>query len=236
MRWRNSLTGPAVPRVLLADRSPLYREGLKLGLDADDETCLEANHFDAIAPLLAAHPLLELLVLELGLPGWVHPQQLSQLLQRYPMPVLLLADRPDSSMLQTGISGVISKAEPLSVLREALLTVREGGCWLPQRVAEPVPRVQDSPALAGSLPSLSRCERRVLQLLASGLPNKAIGRRLRISESTVKSHVDQIYRKLRVDNRILLASAIQALPHFPPAGRGSAYSPTDHSLTATLRR
>jgi two-component system, NarL family, nitrate/nitrite response regulator NarL len=60
--------------------------------------------------------------------------------------------------------------------------------------------------------TLTDRERRIVQLICEGLSNKAIGRRIKLSESRVKVHVHDIYQKLAIRNRATLAAMARRSP------------------------
>ena len=92
---------------------------------------------------------------------------------------------------------LLKDATPEEVERGIRAAAR-GEAPLDPRAASAVLAARAAPAAAGSL---SEREREVLALVAEGLPNKLIARRLAISEKTVKAHLTSIFRAIGVDDR-----------------------------------
>jgi DNA-binding NarL/FixJ family response regulator len=99
--------------------------------------------------------------------------------------------------LDAGARGFVLKEAPLSDLARAVQTVAEGGTYVDPVLAG----VIAGPAFADGLPALTRREREVLRLLADGLSNEEIGKRLFISPETVRTHVRKAMDKLDADTR-----------------------------------
>jgi DNA-binding NarL/FixJ family response regulator len=99
--------------------------------------------------------------------------------------------------LDAGARGFVLKEAPLEDLVRAIETVARGDTY----VAPVLAGVLASAGLTGKLPSLTQREREVLRLLADGLSNEEIGKRLFISAETVRTHVRKAMDKLDADTR-----------------------------------
>jgi DNA-binding NarL/FixJ family response regulator len=99
--------------------------------------------------------------------------------------------------LDAGARGFVLKEAPLPDLVRAVETVAQGKTYVDPVLAG----VIASPEVATQLPSLSQRQREVLRLLADGLKNEEIGKRLFISPETVRTHVRKAMAKLEADTR-----------------------------------
>lgn len=122
-------------------------------------------------------------------------------------PVLLLAGSPEivADVLRLGTHGLLLRDATTEEMVEAIHAVARGLVVLDPRAASVLveeffhpARAQREPAM---LEPLTDREREILQLIARGLPNKAIAAELHISEHTVKFHVGSIFDKLAVSSR-----------------------------------
>jgi DNA-binding NarL/FixJ family response regulator len=118
-----------------------------------------------------------------------------------PAPPVLILTTYDSNAdilaaVEAGASGYMLKDAPPEHIRQAVLMAASGHTALAPKVAARLMGRIRNPE-----PALSGREIELLQLLATGLPNRAIARKLFISEATVKTHLVHIYGKLGVDNR-----------------------------------
>jgi two-component system nitrate/nitrite response regulator NarL len=133
--------------------------------------------------------------------------------------VFLTATANDEQILAAvagGAKGIILKERALSELIECVRTVAAGATWLPADLIDAACQReagrQSVRQLLGS--SLTCRERQITLMVAEGLPNKEIGRRLDLSEGTVKIHLHNIYKKIGVNNRTALtATAIAHREH-----------------------
>jgi len=200
-------------KVLVVDDHPLVREGVRhalASLERDIEV-LEAANADEALDLAGRHPDLDLVMLDLGLPGLPGLAALEEMRQRgCTAPVVILSgafERADViAALNTGAMGFIPKLSSSDLMLQALRLVLAGGVYIPPQALG----MLDSPGgiAAGtsgpkSLQQLGLSERQlqVLALIAQGKPNKVIASDLAIAEPTVKAHITEILRALQVTNR-----------------------------------
>jgi two-component system, NarL family, nitrate/nitrite response regulator NarL len=125
--------------------------------------------------------------------------------------VLLAATASDEQIARAvagGVRGIVLKEEALTELVQCIRAVAEGRQWLPlARVNAALERESERRSTSQRLTQLLTIrERQVVLLIADGLSNKEIGRRLELSEGTVKIHLHNIYQKLHVNNRTSLAT------------------------------
>jgi DNA-binding NarL/FixJ family response regulator len=200
-------------KILVVDDYALVREGLRHALQAlgDDVEVLEARDAEEALRLVALDPVLDLVLLDIGLPGmdgFLALDEMRRGLQRVPIVVLSAsADQRDiSSALNMGAMGYIPKLAPREVMLRALRLVLAGGVYVPPQ-AIGVPPFPGAPPPAVTPPKsidelrLTDRQRQVLQLIAQGKPNKIIARELQIAEPTVKAHVTEVLRALKASSR-----------------------------------
>lgn len=199
---------PTGYKFVIADDHPLFRGALKQALAgmAKDIEILEAGDFDITKSIVAGNEDVDLVLLDLTMPG---ASGLSGLIalrgihHSVPMIVVSAHDDPVTirRALDLGASGFISKSASMEEIRQAIETVLGGGIVAPGNVelgAERDPEVSD---LIRRLLSLTPQQTRVLGMLAEGLLNKQIAYELNVSEATIKAHVSAILQKLGVDSR-----------------------------------
>jgi DNA-binding NarL/FixJ family response regulator len=189
-------------RVLIVADDPLARAGLaSLLADRPGLTVVEQTSGDAgrLAEAQAARP--DVLLWDLG---WDPSATLEQMERSIDLPLAALALLPDPTFAADawagGFRGLMLRDADAESIFDALAAVAQGLVVLdPQVAARLAPRDDAAPA---PLPEeLTPREEEVLQLLAEGLPNKAIALRLEISEHTVKFHVNAILGKLSAQSR-----------------------------------
>jgi DNA-binding NarL/FixJ family response regulator len=193
--------------ILIADDHPLFRGALRLAVSGavDAASICEAADLDAAMAEIARRPDLDLILLDLNMPGANGFSGLMQLRARHStIPVIVVSGSAEPSTVATamsfGASGFIPKTAGIEDMRAALRAVLEGGTWTP-----PGATMQDDDGkavvLAKKLASLTPQQLRVLTMLSDGLLNKQIAYELDVSEATVKAHVSAILQKLGVDSR-----------------------------------
>lgn len=192
-----------VIRVLVADDHAVVRAGIVslLSAEPDIEVVGEAiDGDDAVAQALALQP--DLVVMDVRMPRLTGDVATAIIRERAPaVRVLVLttyeSDASILSAIEAGASGYLLKAAPADELVAGVRSVAAGEVALsPAIAAQLVARVRE-PAPA----TLTPRETEVLRLVADGLSNRAIGERLFVGESTVKTHLLRAFEKLGVNDR-----------------------------------
>jgi DNA-binding NarL/FixJ family response regulator len=213
---------PSGYKFVIADDHPLFRGALKLALLglSDVATILEAGDFDRAKSLVAKNDDIDLVLLDLTMPGAAGLSGLISLRSIHalvPMVVVSARDDPETirRALELGASGFISKSASLEEIRGAVETVLAGGVSAPSGVDLGVERDPEISDLIKRLQTLTPQQTRVLGMLAEGLLNKQVAYELGVSEATIKAHVSAVLHKLGVDSRtqaVILLSRIGADP------------------------
>jgi len=146
---------------------------------------------------------LELVLLDLGLPGCSGIDALLRLRKALPRARIVIVSASEDaqsvrSALDAGAVGYVPKTSQPGVLADALRLILAGGIYTP-----PQGMKSSSPRKSASMADLGLTGRQadVLKLLAKGLANLEIARKLAISENTVKQHAHSAYRLLGVSSR-----------------------------------
>lgn len=208
-------------RLLLADDHPLFRLALAQAVRnvAPDAAIVEAGCFDEARAMLAAQPDIDLVLLDLHMPGSHGLMGLATLRGEHPaVAVAMISAHDDAATIRRalayGAAGFISKRAGLDELCEALRAVLTAQTWLPpalRGLVAATPAAADDRALAARLASLSPQQVRVLSLVADGLLNKQIADRLDVQERTVKAHLTAIFERLGVRNRTQAGVLLRSL-------------------------
>ncbi|MFG6138198.1 LuxR C-terminal-related transcriptional regulator [Halomonas sp. B23F22_10] len=226
--------------LMVADDHPLFREAIGAAIRAGLPSCrlLEAGSLDdALKGIAEEEEDIDLLLLDLGLPDAAGLAGLERLREACPaLPVVVVsAERERNLILESialGAVGYIPKSTPRRAMLEALRQVLSGQIYLPPDIMRrpPAPTADDHDAFAtpaapnapSPLDSLTDKQLEVLARLARGDANKVIARDLDIAETTVKTHVSAILRKLNVGSRV---QAILAADQGELAARLARLSP-----------
>jgi len=195
-----------VIRVLIVDDHALIRRGLSDLLGAAEGIDVVGSIDDG---LLAAALVTELepdiVLMDLSMPGLDGIEATRAVLQAWPTAkVIMLTSFSENARilaaLEAGAVGYLLKdTEPEDVIR-ALRDAADGGVPLSPKAARAL-LPGNRPAGNPTTDALSARERQVLSLVAVGLPNKSIARRLTISEKTVKAHLTRVFSVLGVSDR-----------------------------------
>jgi len=201
--------------LLMADDHPMFRMAVRHALDGllAGGRMVEAASQSALEAALAEAPDLDLVLLDLAMPGAAGFSSLVLLRGERPdLPVIVVSsnDHPRTvrRAQQFGAAGFVPKSAPVEQLAEAVREVLAGGQWFPAGKAERDP--QDA-QLAVRLAGLTPQQLRVLMLLAEGLLNKQIAAELKLSENTVKIHVTAVLAKLECRSRTQAALLAKSL-------------------------
>lgn len=196
-------------KILVVDDHALFRSGLQylLAQLGDSVEILEAKDGAEALAIAGAHPDLELILLDLGMPGLDGLAGLRLLRKRSPeVPVVILSGSEEPldvrQAIDAGALGFVPKSSTADVMLSALRLVLSGGMYVPPAYAQRTQAMR-VPAMASSVEALRLTPRQhdVLRLLGQGQSNKEIARVLQLTEGTVKLHISAILRALGVDNR-----------------------------------
>ncbi|KXF80259.1 response regulator [Enterovibrio coralii] len=202
-------------KFLVADDHPLFRDALVAVIRARFENCeiIQSEDIERTLEAVRDHQDLDLVLLDLNMPGMAGLKGLLELRNQYPtIPVAIIsAETNKQIILQTiayGAVGFIAKSAPKEKMREAFEQILDGHVYLPADIIraesekDSIHRREEPQFSPEMLHTLTRRQLLVLKSMAQGAANKQIAYDLNISETTVKSHVSAILKKLGVHNRI----------------------------------
>ncbi len=185
-------------------------------LDAD-AVLLEASNADDALGLVPEHRDLDLVLLDLELPGRPGLDALRELRQRFPeVPVAIVSGNEEPAVvrraLDAGACGFVPKSSTGELLRQALKLILSGGIYVPPAaLAAPAGPAADGALRRERFHQLTERQREVLALVARGLTNREIAGVLSIAEGTVKNHVAAILERLEISNRTEAAFVLREL-------------------------
>jgi DNA-binding NarL/FixJ family response regulator len=195
-------------RLLIADDHPLYRGALREAVTGLFERIdiAEAGTFNEVTELLERGSEVDLVLLDLTMPGVRSFSGLMYLRAQYPsVPVIVVSANDDPAAIRRcmefGASGFIPKTLGVEVMRDAISCILSGGVWTPPDVDLSAGSDAETAALMTRMTTLTPQQVRVLMMLSEGLLNKQIAYQLGVSEATVKAHVSAILQKLGVESR-----------------------------------
>ncbi len=205
----------SVVTLVIVDDHPLFRgamrQALSGGLDAGmagigPVSILEAGGFDQLQKQLSENDDIDLVLLDLSMPGVSGFSGLLAIRAEYAaIPVVIVSANDDPTTirraLDLGASGFVSKSAGIETIREAISKVLQGDVWKPDEIDL---ATESDPEIAGivrGLSTLTPQQTRVLSMISQGLLNKQIAYELAVSEATVKAHVSAVLQKMNVDSR-----------------------------------
>lgn len=195
---------------LIIDDHPLFREALgnAVRLAHPDATIFETMSIEGALGVLAAEQGVDLALLDLTLPDATGFSGFLRLRETYPrLPVAIVSSHEDQHIireaLSLGAAGYIPKSTSKSELALSIARVLSGSISVPKdfTVATGHGSADSAAALRSRLNDLTPQQLRVLDLIRRGLQNKQIASELHLAESTVKAHVTEILRKLKLFSR-----------------------------------
>jgi two-component system nitrate/nitrite response regulator NarL len=200
--------------VVIADSHPVVLRGLTSVLGAQSGFRVVACCSDGPSCIEAIRSLVpDIAILDISIPYLTGLEILAianseRLSTRLVIFTASVEDRELVTSAVAGAYGVILKDVDLDVLVQSLRQVAGGQRLLPLPPSEQaVSREHGSMAIEeNALTVLTDRERQIMSLVSEGLSNKEIGRRLNIADGTIKVHLHNIYQKLEISNRTVLAA------------------------------
>jgi DNA-binding NarL/FixJ family response regulator len=193
-------------QVLVVDDHQVVRDGLRFTLEAAGGiACLLAETAESALELLDRELPLDVVLLDISLPGMSGLDALAEIHKRRPqLAVLLLSMHPEEQYavraLRMGAAGYLSKSAPSTEVLKAVKAAAKGGTYLSGHIAAQIAR---GVGLDGNHPlheSLSNREFEILRMLGSGKPVAEIGRTLGLSVKTVSTYRERILDKMALSN------------------------------------
>jgi RNA polymerase sigma factor (sigma-70 family) len=210
-------------KVVVADDHTLFREGIRriLSLEKDILVVGEASRGDEIIKVVERTKP-DVLLLDVKMPRGDVVQTLLEIKEKnFPTKVLVLtAYSEDENVLNAakgGARGYVLKGIDFPTLLQAIKTVHKGGLWIDKEMstAEAFEEIAQGQMFEikdtnydDAISTLTKRETEILKLVAEGLTNEEIGKKIFISEKTVKTHLTNIFDKLKVNNRFKAALLI----------------------------
>jgi RNA polymerase sigma factor (sigma-70 family) len=208
-------------KVVIADDHALFRDGLRriLSMEKDILVVGEAANGDELAKIVERTKP-DVLLLDLKMPKGDVVQNLLDVGARSPTTrvMILTAFADEENVLNAakgGARGYVPKGVPSATLIQAIKIVQGGNSWIDKEIPswetfEEIVRGQSesheaTPRMDESIKALTKREMEILKLVAEGLTNEEIGKKIFISEKTVKTHLTNIFDKLKVNNRFKAA-------------------------------
>jgi DNA-binding NarL/FixJ family response regulator len=188
-------------RLIIADDHALFRQGLKslLLLQPDTQVVAEIESSDDVGPVVSKTDS-DVLLLDLQMDRWMM-EDIPQLSRLTNVIVLTASESAENGVraLRLGAKGVVQKRFAIETLMMALRSVAQGLVWMPPTVQTEFARQESS---SGKELTPRECE--IVRYVASGMRNIEVGERLSITESTVKTHLNNIFQKLGLRDRLEL--------------------------------
>jgi two-component system, NarL family, nitrate/nitrite response regulator NarL len=201
-------------KLLVIDDHPIVLEGLAalLGQLSAEAIVLTAHDAKEGLSLLEDHPDLDIVLLDLVLPGLSGHLAISEFGRKRPsLPIVVLSSSEDPAdvkkALTLGALGYVPKSASQKTLLSAIRLVLNGELYVPPLVIDR-PEGENDPRdrTVANAARLTERQIEVLTLLSQGQSNKTIAARLNLAEKTVKIHISAIFRALNVVNRTQAAA------------------------------
>jgi len=207
-------------RILVADDHPLFREALSGALEPyfENAQIIQAGSLDDAVSKLKEFEGIELVLLDLNMPGGEYFNGLITLREQYPsIPVGVISGSDTvevvAQVMSLGAQGFIPKVSETREIAQAIVDMIGGKKWLPQGMEEQLEKVDDElKLLLQRFRELTPKQIQVLSYLRAGLMNKQIAHEMNVTEATIKAHISAILRKLEINTRtqaVLLMDKLQ---------------------------
>lgn len=196
-------------KILIADDHPLFREALHHSIikQFGEIEVFISGSFSSLQKQVEGHSDLDLILLDLHMPGAVGFSALHYLGISYPViPVAIVSanEQPQtiSRAIKLGASGFIPKSSPIDNIVLGIDRILNGEVWVPPHsVAELPGSENESDSFLGRLEQLTPKQFRVLMMLVEGRTNDEMAKDNYVTIATIKAHLSEIFKKLEVSNR-----------------------------------
>jgi len=214
--------------VLLVEDQPYLRQSLSEMIELFDNIQLQhvANNGQEAVDYVMSSPLPDMILMDINMPKLNGVEATRQIIAKYPsIKIVMLTIFEDEQYIydaiMAGASGYILKDETPEVIEDAILDVLDGGAPMSKMIARKAlqllrtnPKTKnqslsEDKETAEKLANLTKRETEILNLLAEGNIYKEIATTANISVGTVRKHIENIYKKLRVNNKVEAVNIIK---------------------------
>lgn len=189
-------------RTIIADDHALFRQGLRLvlELEPDVKVVAEVDRAADLESTVRSVPS-DILLLDLQMERW-SLSDIEALSSAVAIVVLTASERTEDALaaIRLGARAIVQKRFASETLMDAIRAAAQGMAWLPPGLQAELARQLREPAAK----TLTVRERQIVGLVGLGLRNTEIAKRLFISEVTVKTHINNVFQKLTVRDRVAL--------------------------------
>lgn len=202
-------------RVAVAEDKPFLAEAIqnKIELFPDSlEFLFHASDGRGMLEQLAGHPGVDAILMDIEMPEMNGIEATEAVCQRFPhIKVIMFTVYDDETRIfqaiQAGAMGYLLKDEPPQVIHDSILMIMDGGAPMSPTIAAKSLQLLRDPSRAQNQSepndfALTKRETEVLEQLSEGLEYQEIATNLFISPATVRKHIENIYRKLQVNNKM----------------------------------
>ncbi len=190
-------------RLIIADDHAIFRQGLKsvLRFQTEVEVVAEVGRSSELDHALAATPC-DVLLLDLQMERWM-TDDIERLARITKIVILTASERNADAIaaIRMGARAVVQKRFALETLMEAINAAMEGLVWMPPELQAELVASQWS----RSENELTAREREIVRYVAMGMRNAEVATKLAITEGTVKKHLNNIFQKLDIRDRVEVA-------------------------------
>ena len=208
-------------KILNLDDHPIFSQGLKASLVAhspDFDVTSAYNSKEALECLQQDSDF-DLLILDLSMPDMNGIAFMKSLIARnIDVPIVIMSAKEDlvilSECFKLGALGFLPKTWTVDQLSTGLTKIANGEIVVPQHIADSL-AVMSKNSFKNTQTSLSERQLEILKMVQSGLSNSGISAVLYISETTVKTHLQKIFKILGAKNRIDSVRKAESLKILP---------------------
>ena len=188
-------------RLIVADDHALFRQGLRsmlTNLQPDVSVVAEVERVSDVVPALDKTPC-DILLLDLQMERNALAD-IEGLARRVPVVVVTASQQSAEALaaIRAGARAVVFKRFAVETLMDALRAVTAGDVWLPPALQRELAAPLSEPATKALTPR----EREIVRLVALGFHNPEIAKQLSIGEVTVKTHINNVFHKLKIRDRV----------------------------------
>lgn len=204
---------------LIADDHPLFREALQAALAPffDDLRVIEADSLQNTLKAIKNHSDIDLILLDLNMPGAENYYGLTSVLENSPDTPILVVSASDNLesvnvVMHYGAKGFIPKSYSSRKMAHAIMSVLEGSKFIPEKYIDSIGiHKPDMLQSIECVRDLTPKQLRVLKCLKQGKMNKQIADELFVTEATVKAHISAIFKKFNVTSRTQVVLLVDKL-------------------------
>lgn len=204
--------------ILIVDDHVVVQTGVSIILEETFPDCkisTTENYSETLA--LLSERKIDLIILDINIPGGKNTEMVKEIKNIHPLVKVLIfsvynAETHACAYIMAGADGYLNKLSDKEQITSAVDSIFKNGFYLPSEILQNLIKISTNKENSNTIDKLSKREKEITKLLLEGEGNIEIANKLNINLTTVSTHKNKIFSKLKIKNIIELSNLFKKIP------------------------